>query len=234
MVEKNWLIRTQNKHILGPVSKKKVKDLIDEGFLKSEDELCSGNGFWFFIKESEYLDKYIFGSEVQPFNPVQEAEVLYTEGIEKLLSRQIKTEEKSIDTDLPETPVDDITVTNFDLSKLKEQPEKETKDQSVEIIESAEEKPVAKAKSVKVKTETPLRKKKIVTKQPEVKHVPFFMTYKFMYTLLTVFVLGFLLAIFFRKEILRKIIVNISDYAIPSSIAQEIGKKKSGLNYLSF
>lgn len=77
-MEKNWLIRTKNNHILGPVSKEKVKELISNGSIKGDDEICSGNGYWLFVKEKELIEKYIFGESSQPFNPVSEAESVLT------------------------------------------------------------------------------------------------------------------------------------------------------------
>ena len=53
---KNWLIRTKSNHILGPVSKDKVVELYQNGSIKPDDEICSGNGYWFFIRESELVD----------------------------------------------------------------------------------------------------------------------------------------------------------------------------------
>ncbi|MEX0798362.1 MAG: hypothetical protein WEB87_02260 [Bacteriovoracaceae bacterium] len=73
-MEKNWLIRTKNNHILGPVSKAKAKELVENGSIKGEDEVCSGNGFWFYVREKDLVNKYLFGEEDQPFNPVTEAE----------------------------------------------------------------------------------------------------------------------------------------------------------------
>ncbi len=73
-MEKNWLIRTKNNHILGPVSKDKVIELYKNGSIKSEDEICSGNGYWFFVREKNLIEKYLIGNEIQQFNPVSEAE----------------------------------------------------------------------------------------------------------------------------------------------------------------
>lgn len=72
-MKKNWLIRTKNNHILGPVSKDKIKELIQKGSIKGDDEICSGNGYWFFIREQDLVAKYVFGDNIQDFNPVQEA-----------------------------------------------------------------------------------------------------------------------------------------------------------------
>jgi hypothetical protein len=73
-MDKNWLIRTKNNHILGPVSKKKVRELVVNGSIKGDDEVCSGNGYWIFIREKELVDKYVLGDIGQDFNPVSEAD----------------------------------------------------------------------------------------------------------------------------------------------------------------
>lgn len=78
MAEKNWLIRTKNNQILGPSTKEKIIELIEKGSLTGEDEITSGNGYWFWIKEEDLLDKYIYGEELQTFNPISEAESVLT------------------------------------------------------------------------------------------------------------------------------------------------------------
>jgi len=77
-MERNWLIRTQQNQILGPVTKDKIKDLLNSGSLDLEDEICSGNGYWFKIKEEDLIEKYINGDYVQSFNPVYEAKDVLT------------------------------------------------------------------------------------------------------------------------------------------------------------
>ena len=54
---KDWLIRTTENEIIGPVTKEKVVELIETNKLKPEDELCCGNSFWFFVKEKEFITK---------------------------------------------------------------------------------------------------------------------------------------------------------------------------------
>ncbi|MBK22493.1 MAG: hypothetical protein CME70_00695 [Halobacteriovorax sp.] len=76
--EKNWLIRTTNYQILGPVSKEKIIEFVNKGSLKGEDEVSSGNGYWFLIKEKDLLEKYIFGDIPQTFNPITEAPNILT------------------------------------------------------------------------------------------------------------------------------------------------------------
>jgi hypothetical protein len=73
MIEKNWLIRTKSNHILGPVSKEKVLELYNNGSIKQDDEICSGNGYWFFVREDELVSRFLLGKEVQSFNPISEA-----------------------------------------------------------------------------------------------------------------------------------------------------------------
>lgn len=72
-MEKNWLIRTKSNHILGPVSKEKVQELYKNGSIKPDDEICSGNGFWFFVREEDMVGRFLVGDEVQGFNPISEA-----------------------------------------------------------------------------------------------------------------------------------------------------------------
>jgi hypothetical protein len=72
-MEKNWLIRTKSNHILGPVSKEKVLELYLNGSIQPDDEICSGNGYWFYIREKELVEKFLLGSESQGFNPLSEA-----------------------------------------------------------------------------------------------------------------------------------------------------------------
>lgn len=72
-MEKNWLIRTHDFQILGPISKEKLLELVNANTLHRDDEICSGNGYWFFYREKDLLQKYVLGSEKQGFNPVQES-----------------------------------------------------------------------------------------------------------------------------------------------------------------
>lgn len=77
-MEKDWLIRTHHNQILGPVSKEKIRYLINENTLTGDDEIACGNGFWFKIKEKEMVEKYIFGDFIQGFDPIGEAENVLT------------------------------------------------------------------------------------------------------------------------------------------------------------
>lgn len=71
-MEKNWLIRTHSNQILGPVTKEKIVELFNKSALSDLDEVCTGNGYWFFVRETELVQKFVFGNEVQGFNPVTE------------------------------------------------------------------------------------------------------------------------------------------------------------------
>ncbi len=88
---KKWLIRTKSNHILGPLSKEKLCTLYNNGSLKNEDEVCSGNGYWFSLKEKELVSKYILGHQEQDFDPLnrpQEKEQTQVANLEDLGFRQ--------------------------------------------------------------------------------------------------------------------------------------------------
>ena len=72
-MERNWLIRTFNKQILGPVSKQKLLEFIQKGSVGITDEVASGNGYWFSLKERDLFEKYLAGDIPQSFNPVSES-----------------------------------------------------------------------------------------------------------------------------------------------------------------
>ena len=69
-----WLIRTAENKIFGPVSSTKILDLISRGSLKKSDEISAGNGYWFFVKESELIHRFLKENKKQPFNPINEAQ----------------------------------------------------------------------------------------------------------------------------------------------------------------
>lgn len=71
-MDKNWLIRTKDLKIKGPVSREKLLELLETESLDPKDELCSGNGYWFFVKEEELLERYVRKGEKQSFNPVSD------------------------------------------------------------------------------------------------------------------------------------------------------------------
>lgn len=73
---KNWLIRTKQNQIIGPLEREKVLEFLEKGDLKDDDELATGNGHWFYIKETGLLNEYLYQGKVQPFNPVSEADTI--------------------------------------------------------------------------------------------------------------------------------------------------------------
>ncbi len=79
-MDKNWLIRTKSNHILGPVSRDKVLELVRNGSIRPEDELCSGNGYWFYLREKDLYERYLVGGETQAFNPICEAPDVFRSG----------------------------------------------------------------------------------------------------------------------------------------------------------
>lgn len=107
MTDKNWLIRTQSKKILGPLSKQKVVEFVQNGTLTKEDEICSGNGYWFWVKEEDLLNKFLYGEEEQGFNPVAEAKTKVANSVTKLVRTSGIVDKLSQESteDISDTPV---------------------------------------------------------------------------------------------------------------------------------
>lgn len=238
-MEKNWLIRTHQNQILGPISKGRVIDLIRKGNLISEDEICSGNGFWFQVKEKDFLDKYIYNDEKQTFNPVSEAKSIFIEGeIEKLEPLEVSENEASLpknsDLEFPEIEnsdtedkLDAVLPESNDLEFPEDLAET---DANVNENKSKKEKPEVsfKKKSKRKK----LRKKKLKKKFEvieEPKRNDRFLFYIFLLLLLI------LLGVFiFYKNTLNNLFPKSSNFSFffPDAIAQTVDvKKKSNSNH---
>lgn len=72
-MERNWLIRTTQNQILGPVAKQKLLEFIQKGALGAMDEVTSGNGYWFSLREKDLVEKYLYGDIPQGYNPISES-----------------------------------------------------------------------------------------------------------------------------------------------------------------
>ena len=84
-MKKNWLIRTKEHEIIGPVTRDKVLSLLQEKKLLDEDELCQGNSFWFYVKEKNFLKEYFDLDVSEESNVLQSDFVLESNsGNEKL------------------------------------------------------------------------------------------------------------------------------------------------------
>ena len=76
-MKKNWLIRTKEHEIIGPLSEDKVRDLILNNKLVDEDELCFGSSFWFFVKEKDFLKEHFdIGSDTQIIKELNDDEMV--------------------------------------------------------------------------------------------------------------------------------------------------------------
>ncbi len=96
MSDKNWLIRTTMHQIIGPLSKDKVLEYFKKGSLGPNDEVCSGNGYWFYIREKELVELYLLGDSVQSFNPISEAQtVLANQSTISPLQKSLKKSQQS-------------------------------------------------------------------------------------------------------------------------------------------
>ena len=121
---KNWLIRTKSNHILGPVSKEKIIELYQNGSIRPEDEVCSGNGYWFFMREKELVESYILGDNKQSFNPISEAR--------DVLTAERQNTDSMMEVHMDQTQVGKIDLSQFNISKVRAVP----KVASVEVEET--------------------------------------------------------------------------------------------------
>ena len=210
---KNWLIRTKSNHILGPVSKEKVVELYQNGSIKPDDEICSGNGYWFFIRESDLVEKYLKGPTPQGFNPISEAK--------DVLTSSFKSSEN-------EPTRDDITIVGgIDLKKVKEAtaapaPKAAPK---VEVPDIPAKTDPAGSQKKKLKTESEVKQSDTPKKQTKQNYL------RYLGILVFLVLLGI---IYFRKSILKSFFqseafIQGSSLIIAEAHAQndDSGKKKS-------
>lgn len=182
---KNWLIRTKTNHILGPISKEKVLELLQNGSIKPDDEVCSGNGFWFFIREDDMVARFLLGREQQTFNPISEAKDILTSPAKS----QVEEE--------------DITlVGGFDLKRLNEKtppsgtyvsslPRTETQLPPETKKKADLDRPASRLQGVPVKQPKPRTPKPVLKKQNYLQYMA------------VLFFMVLLAALFYRKMILR-------------------------------
>lgn len=137
-MSRNWLIRTKSNHILGPVSKEKVLELFKNSSIKPDDEICSGNGHWFFVRETDLVERYLTGNEPQSFNPISEAKDVLTSSTGKAAREMTRDDitvvggvnlnslnaAKKSEADVPPPPKPNVVV---ELPKKKLKPDTEEK-----------------------------------------------------------------------------------------------------------
>lgn len=204
-MEKNWLIRTKSNHILGPISKDKVLELFNNGSIKPDDEICSGNGFWFFIREDDLVKRYLLGDEPQGFNPISEAKNVLTQAAPKLSEVENR---------------DEITqIGKVDLSKLNEDVKETTPQEIVPAARLEINKPIQ-------SSEKPETKKKIKTEIESSKKNKVSAKQNFIKYLTWLGIILFILLIYYRKTVIRSFIQTGSFQIISPVIAQEVESKK--------
>ncbi len=156
-MSKNWLIRTKSNHILGPISKEKVLELLQNGSIKPDDEVCSGNGFWFFIREDDMVARFLLGRELQTFNPISEAKDILTSPPKAGVQEEDITMVKGLNLDQlikeskgekEKTPPSGTYVSQLPVAEVKAPPAPEIK-KKVEVAAPTPKPKVVKAKSPK-------------------------------------------------------------------------------------
>ena len=204
-MEKNWLIRTKSNHILGPISKDKVLELFHNGSIKPDDEVCSGNGYWFFIREDDLVKRYLLGDEAQGFNPISEAKNVLTQ----IAHQSIETQNH-----------DEITkIGTVDLSKLNDEEKEVTPPIIEDVVAEENNKPVLMAEKPELKKKL---KSQIETsksnKKPAQQNLIKYLTW--------LGIVLFILLLYYRKTVIRNFLQSNSIELISPASAQEVESKK--------
>lgn len=234
-MEKNWLIRTKNNHILGPVSKQKVRELLEKGSIKGDDELSSGNGYWFYIRENELVEKYVLGEIPQGFNPVTEAETVLAKPPVQLDGENLVPSEDDLSfpemkeiIEVPENlkvPVDD----DLEYPILREDEVATQKDTLEKLRTKASKKKIVKGKNFKQKTSQVNHNKSSKIKPshgPQLQKS--ILNQNVLYILAIVFFIFALLAFYFRRRIVKEFIEanNFIIQPVYAQVIPEAVKKK--------
>lgn len=248
-MNKNWLIRTKNNHILGPVSREKIKELIGNGTIKGDDEICSGNGYWIYIREEELLSKYIMGGVDQGFNPVQEAQpsVNQPKKNEAHEVNEPSTLPEKSDLEYPdsnnfkEAPKLEPESADLNLDEISTKSEDEVEDLSVdhesETPQKGESNVVSIKKNSNLKNETTLKagkKRKVketLNKTESVKSSKLSMNLLYIFAI--IFLLIAAISYKFKSTILNEINKRVSISVFSEAVAQDSAidlnsKKKNG------
>lgn len=245
-MEKNWLIRTKSNHILGPISKNKLTELLQSGSLKPEDEICSGNGFWMFVREKELLEKYVLSDEPQPFNPVSEASSVLTSPIEMDFTEfRSEEEELSLDDDEVEEDFDfeedsktsgasEISLPDSEDLSYPELIESVPPDMDLEFSDMAEE-------NTAVDQEMVPQKKKVIRKKPlsalpNEKIKKSWLNDKVLFTMAIVLLVVAIIAFYYRKRIIEKFLDTSAQVEFIETVQAQpliMSTQKKSLNSLS-
>jgi len=234
-MNKTWLIRTKNNHILGPVSKLKIGELISNGTIKGDDEVCDGNGYWFYIREQDLVSKYVLSDLKQQFNPVQEAtpsKIVDIPQTEEEANNFDKNENNSI----KEEPVD-ITLVNLKLNDISSG-EDLASENEMECEQTTEESDLS---EVKIADKVPAPVHVVKAGKPrtgknnneEIKGRGSRVSVTTLYILAIIFVALAAISFKYKKQIFSEINGHVSLSIIPTVAAQELAevkvvKKKNG------
>lgn len=234
---KNWLIRTKNNHILGPVSREKIRELISNGSIKGDDEICSGNGYWIHVREQDLIAKFVMGDEPQPFNPVQEAEPVFALSPDRDDLEYPETEDKlphNQDLEYPDQEGSQTDATKIGLSLADLEGGLSSGDMDLDPDASSKKKSMMTAKA-KLSDDVPIPKLKkrhqTSVSKKQVKRQTIFEGKNLIFLL--IFFLSVAIYLFInRSQFIKEVIDHSSTFSVlPSAQAQTISaaeKKKLG------
>jgi hypothetical protein len=190
-----------------------VRELLEKGSIKGDDELCSGNGYWFFVREKELVEKYVVGDIKQGYNPVSEAESVLTQQVlpDNVYANSLMPSEDDLEypDDLGESnsagkiPLDeDLTYPDPVLDEFEE--EAHTINKLREKSIDTEKKKIL---NKKIKSSTQASSKMTMdSSSNSVKAQKSFLNQNLLYLLAMLFFILALLAFYYRKRIIKEVI----------------------------
>ncbi len=253
--ERSWLIRTRSNKILGPVSRKKVIELLEKGSLRSGDEISSSSGYWFFVNEEELLKKYIYEGNIQSSNPLNIASSFLSIKETSKRPQQTKQELEDYDDITDIISLDKLTSELNDEDKEKvevkeesnevkypsseqlDYPEADDNDENKEIKNSKKQidtnnNVLEKEEEKKVNNKNNFEEEKDKNKVNDLKK-KLKPDINILYTIALVIIVFMLLILFYYKKMLNR---NIFSFNIifPKAYAEKIYKPQNVIEFITF
>lgn len=132
-----WLVRTHQNLIAGPYARQELIDLIQEGRLSEQDEVCEENHYWIYLYERDELLNQLGIEFPHTRSRPDDEEVTETE-TETLVTDPIPESEPpplpDDDTDIPDLPTPDRDLDHSEQTRMYVQSDHETLPKGYAVI----------------------------------------------------------------------------------------------------